>query len=73
MKVDPKITLSAALDLMNGNQAELARCLGLSRAMVNSWVMEGREYLPPLHAYRFRELLGERQVKKFSVVDQISG
>lgn len=50
---DPEIPVSQALSAVGGNQAALGRMLGISRVAVNEWVKTGREYLPPLQAYRF--------------------
>ena len=51
--IDPKITVKEALHETDGNQAELARKLGIGRASVNEYVREGREYLPELQGHRF--------------------
>jgi predicted transcriptional regulator len=56
LSIDPKITVAEALQLTNGNQSELGRMLGISRASVSAWLVSGREFIPPLQAYRFRAL-----------------
>lgn len=53
---DPKITINEAIEFSGNNQAELGRLLGLTRTTIHLWVKEKREYLPPLHAYRFRDI-----------------
>lgn len=57
---DPKIKVSDALSMTGGNQAELARRLGLERASVNGWVREGREFLPTVAAYRYQQVFGQQ-------------
>jgi DNA-binding transcriptional regulator YdaS (Cro superfamily) len=53
--IDPKISVSRAVNFA-GSQAALARLLQLSKASVNEWVADEREFVPPLQAYRLREL-----------------
>jgi len=53
---DPKITVKEALEYANGNQSLLGVYLGISRSSVNEWVTSDRAFLPPLQAYRFRDL-----------------
>jgi predicted transcriptional regulator len=52
MYQDPKIKISDALDIVNGNKSELALMLGISRSAVSNWKKEGKENLPVLQAYR---------------------
>ena len=56
MRLDPEITVKQALELTNGNQAELARRLGIQRAAVNEWVTTHRKLLPELQAHRLVRL-----------------
>lgn len=58
-KLDPEITVEAALEKTGGNQAELARRLGVTRASVNEWVRTGRVHLPDLQGHRFTRIFGE--------------
>ena len=57
--IDPQIRVADALEKVGGNQAELARQLGIERASVNGWVRTGMTYLPPLQAHRYVKLFGE--------------
>lgn len=57
--IDPQIRVVDALAKVGGNQAKLGRVLGITRASVNAWVLEGREFLPPLQAHRFVRLFGD--------------
>ena len=59
-EIDPKIEVTYALQVNNGNQAELGRKLGVGRASVNEWVRTGRQYLPELQAHRFVILFGSQ-------------
>ena len=58
---DPKITVAEALESVGGNQAELARLLGVTRASVSKWVTSHREYMPLVAAYRYAALRGHAQ------------
>ena len=58
MKIDPEIEISHALSVVNGNQAELGRQLGVKRAAVNGWKSKNIKFLPPLYAHRFVVLHG---------------
>lgn len=40
--------------MTSGNQSELARKLGVTRAVVNEWVRDGRRYIPAIAAYRLQ-------------------
>ena len=64
MEVDPKITVSEALELFDGNQSALARKLNISRAWVSDLVRQeeigDRTHLPPLQAYRLAELFPDK-------------
>jgi len=53
---DPKIKITDAIKQAGGTQAALSRALGVSRAYVCIMVKSGERYLPPLWAYRFREM-----------------
>lgn len=55
----PDITLTVALDRVNGNQAELARLLGYSRAYVNELVKSGHKLLPKNAALRYARRFGD--------------
>ena len=48
---DPKILKSSAVKAV-GNQAKLARLLGIGRSTVCEW----KEYIPPYHAYRLLQI-----------------
>lgn len=56
---DPKISVEYALSKTNGNQAELGRLLGVTRASVNEWLRTDREFLPELQAHRFLMIFGD--------------
>jgi hypothetical protein len=51
---DPKIKVSDAIAIFNGNKAALARYLGLNRTTVTDWANGGTLYVPGIHAYRLR-------------------
>ena len=55
-EIDPKIKLSRALQLFKNNQSRLAKELGISRSIVNSWLAQDYKLVPPIHAYRLREM-----------------
>lgn len=57
--MDPKITVEEALAAFDGVQARLAEALGIDRASVNEWVSMGRQYVPPLQAYRLTQIRPE--------------
>ena len=48
---DPKILKSSAVKAV-GNQAKLARLLGIGRSTVCEW----KDYIPPYHAYRLLQV-----------------
>ena len=58
------IEVNYALSKTAGNQAELGRVLGVSRASVNEWVRTGRKYLPELRAYKFVETFGSPKSRR---------
>lgn len=54
--LDPLILVKDALKTTKNNQAALGRKVGIGRASVNQYVLENREYLPPLQAHRLLRL-----------------
>ena len=59
---DPQIKVSTAIDQFDGNQAKLARALGISKTNVTDW-KNGRDFVPPLHAYRLREMFPSIEIE----------
>ena len=55
-KLDPRIKIRTALRRYDFNQVKLAKELGVTRAAVTNWKARD-EYLPPLQAHRYKELL----------------
>lgn len=65
---DPKIKLSDAI-AKAGNQSELAKALGIHRVNITDWKKAKLDYLPPLHAYRFREMRAADYADLFPLFD----
>ena len=55
-ETDPHITVDEALAAFDGVQSRLADALGIDRASVNEWVSSGRQFVPPLQAYRLTQM-----------------
>ncbi|CAN5817230.1 hypothetical protein BH20PSE1_BH20PSE1_01470 [soil metagenome] len=55
-EIDPHITVDEALAAFDGVQSHLADALGIDRASVNEWVSSGRQFVPPLQAYRLTQM-----------------
>lgn len=54
----PKVKLATALAECAGNQSELARSIGYTRAYINELVRKDLTYLPEAAAWRFVDKYG---------------